>query len=121
MHFGTSHHGLQGIVMSFTQEGKTHTIKGITSSYHEIIMSHCMENLLKKFHWGLIAQFNAIWGVDNTPPKIHLYFQLVLSKNQRIFQFPRGLTPSHGEHDHGIPLIPGSQPPNVHPYRHPFL
>jgi hypothetical protein len=26
----------------------------------------------------------------------------------------------HGEHDHGIPLIPGSQPPNVHHYWHPF-
>jgi hypothetical protein len=33
---------------------------------------------------------------------------------------PQGLPPSCGEHDHGIPLIPGSQPPNVHPYRHPF-
>jgi hypothetical protein len=30
------------------------------------------------------------------------------------------IPPSHGEHDHGIPLIPGSQPPNVHPYQAPF-
>jgi hypothetical protein len=24
------------------------------------------------------------------------------------------------EHDHIIPLIPGSEPPNVHPYFYPF-
>jgi hypothetical protein len=23
-------------------------------------------------------------------------------------------------HDHSIPLVPGSLPPNVHPYHHPF-
>jgi hypothetical protein len=37
-----------------------------------------------------------------------------------VFETPQGLPPSHGEHDHGIPLILGIQPPNVHPYQHPF-
>jgi hypothetical protein len=45
---------------------------------------------------------------------------LVLTKNQQIFEAPRGLPPSRGEHDHGIPLILSSQLPNVHPYKHPF-
>jgi hypothetical protein len=58
--------------------------------------------------------------VDTTPQEIHPDLQLVLSKHQQVFETPQGLPPSHGEHDHGIPLIPGSQPPNVHPYRHPF-
>lgn len=26
-----------------------------------------------------------------------------------------------GENDHGIPLIPSGQPPNVHPYWNPFV
>jgi hypothetical protein len=46
--------------------------------------------------------------------------QFILSKHQSIFETPQGLPPSHGAHDHSIPLIPGSLPPNVHPYHHPF-
>jgi hypothetical protein len=30
------------------------------------------------------------------------------------------LPPSEGEHDHNIPLLLGSQPPNVRPYKYPF-
>jgi len=33
---------------------------------------------------------------------------------------PLGLPPSRGENDQNIPLIPGSQPPNVRPYWYPF-
>ena len=33
---------------------------------------------------------------------------------------PKDLPPSRGEHDHSIPLLPGAQPSNVHPYRYPF-
>jgi hypothetical protein len=37
-----------------------------------------------------------------------------------VFCTPQGLPPSHGVHDHSIPLVPGSLPPNIRPYRHPF-
>jgi hypothetical protein len=37
-----------------------------------------------------------------------------------VFSTPQGLPPSHGVHDHSIPLVPGSLPPNIRPYRHPF-
>jgi hypothetical protein len=37
-----------------------------------------------------------------------------------VFSTPQGLLPSHGFHDHSIPLIPKSLPPNSCPYRHPF-
>jgi hypothetical protein len=37
-----------------------------------------------------------------------------------IFSTPQGLPPSHGVHDHSIPLVSGSLPPNICPYRHPF-
>jgi hypothetical protein len=46
--------------------------------------------------------------------------QSVLSKHQVVFSTPQGLSPSHGVHDHSIPLIPGSLPPNIRPYHHPF-
>jgi hypothetical protein len=47
--------------------------------------------------------------------------QALLSKHQMVFSTPQGLPPSHGVHDHSIPLVPGSLPPNIRPYRHPFL
>jgi hypothetical protein len=49
------------------------------------------------------------------PKEIHLDLKLILSKHQNVFETPQGLPPSRGNHDHGIPLIPCSQQPNVHP------
>jgi hypothetical protein len=46
--------------------------------------------------------------------------QALLSKHQMVFYTPQGLPPSHGVHDHSIPLVLGSLPPNICPYRHPF-
>jgi hypothetical protein len=46
--------------------------------------------------------------------------QALLSKHEMVFSTPQGLPPSHGVHDHSIPLVPGSLLPNIHPYRHPF-
>jgi hypothetical protein len=46
--------------------------------------------------------------------------QLISSKHHFIFENPQGLPPSRGPHDHSIPLIPGSLPPNVLPYCRPF-
>jgi hypothetical protein len=37
-----------------------------------------------------------------------------------VFSTPQGLPPSCSVHDHSIPLVPGSLPPNIRPYRHPF-
>jgi hypothetical protein len=54
--------------------------------------------------------------MDNLTQEIHPNFQIVLEKHHQFFKTPKGLTPSLEEHDHGIPLIPGRQPPNVHPY-----
>jgi hypothetical protein len=77
-----------------------------------------MENLLKKGHSGIIAQLHSIQATEI--PSVHPDLQSILSKHQYIFSTPQGLPPSHGVHDHSIPLIPGSLPPNVRPYRHPF-
>jgi hypothetical protein len=37
-----------------------------------------------------------------------------------VFSTPQGLPPSRGVHDHSIPLVPRSLPPNIRLYRHPF-
>jgi hypothetical protein len=77
-----------------------------------------MEKLLKKGHSGVIAQLHAIQATE-TPP-VPQDLQALLSKHQMVFSTPQGLPPSRGVHDHSIPLVPGSLPPNICPYRHPF-
>jgi len=75
---------------------------------------------LKNGHDASIAQFHVIQGVEDPILDIHLDMQMLLDKHQQIFETPKGLPPSRGEHDHNIHLIPGSQPPNICPYWYPF-
>jgi hypothetical protein len=79
-----------------------------------------MEKMLKKGHHGVIAQFHAIQVTDQASLVVPPSLQLILDKYPKVFEVPTNLPPSRGEHDHSIPLLPGSQPPNVRPYRYPF-
>jgi hypothetical protein len=65
------------------------------------------------------AQLHSIQVVETS--LVHLDIQDILSLHHTIFQTPQGLPPSHDDHDHSIPLISGSIPPNVFPYHHPFV
>lgn len=69
---------------------------------------------------GIIAHLHAIEALADRTPKIHTNMWRVLKIHEHDFEKPNGLPLSRGEHDHSIPLIPGSQPPNVKPYRHSF-
>jgi hypothetical protein len=106
------------LTMQFQQEGQQYKFQGIRTSSPEIISSHRMENLLKKGHSRIIAQIHSIHVVET--PFVHPNLQSILSRHQVVFTTPKELPPSCGVHDHSIPLIPGSLPPNVRPYRHPF-
>jgi hypothetical protein len=106
------------LTMQFNQEGQQYKFQGITTGSPEIISSHRMENLLKKGHSDIIAQLHSIQATKT--PSVPPDLQSILSKHQVVFSTPQGLPPSHGVHDHSIPLVPSSLPPNVHPYRHPF-
>ena len=108
------------LYMRFTLDSYTYTLKGLDGGKPEIISSHRMEKLLKKGHHGVIARLNAIQVMEDIEPEIHPDMQAILSKQSHVFDTPKGLPPSRGEHDHSIPLLPGSHPPNVRPYRYPF-
>jgi hypothetical protein len=108
----------QNLTMQFDQGGHKHKFQGITASSLEIISSHCMEKFLKRGHSSVIAQLHAIQATEIPPVPQDL--QALLSKHQTVFSTPQGLPPSRGVHDHSIPLVPGSLPPNIRPYRHPF-
>jgi hypothetical protein len=106
------------LTMQFDQEGHQYKFQGITASSPEVISSHHMEKLLKKAHSDVISQLHAIQAIE-TPPVLQ-DLQALLSKNQMVFSTPQGLYPSRSVHDHSIPLVPRSLPPNIHLYRHPF-
>jgi hypothetical protein len=106
------------LTMQFYQEDHQYKFQGITAGSPEVISSHRMEKLLKKGHSGFIAQLHAIQAVE-TPP-VPQDLQALLSKHQMVFSTPQGIPPSCGVHDHSIPLVPGSLPPSIHLYRHPF-
>jgi hypothetical protein len=106
------------LTLQFDQEGHQYKFQGITSGSPEIISSHCMEKILKKGHSGVITQFHAIQATETSSVLQDL--QAILSKHQLVFSTPQGLPPSHGVHDHSIPLIPRILPPNICLYHHPF-
>jgi hypothetical protein len=92
------------LTMQFDQEGHQYKFQGITVGSPEIISSHRMEKLLKKGHSGVIAQLHAIQATET--PSVPQDLQAILSKHQVVFSTPQGLPPSHGVHDHSIPLVP---------------
>jgi hypothetical protein len=106
------------LTMQFYQEGQQYKFQGITVGSLEIISSDCMENFLKKGNSGIIAQLHAIQSTETL--SVLQDIQSILSKHQVVFSSPQGIPPSHGVHDHSIPLVPDILPPNIHPYCHPF-
>jgi hypothetical protein len=110
----------QELYMSFIQEAHPYTLRGLQAGSPEIIDSHMMEKILKKGHHGVIVQFNGIYITKHAYRVVPPSLKLILDNYPKIFEIPTALPPSRGEHDHSIPLLPGSQPTNVHPYRYPF-
>jgi hypothetical protein len=99
--------------MNFTQEAHPYTPRGLQAGSPKIIISQKMEKLLKKGHHGVIAQFNAIQITEHASQVVPPSLQLILDKYPKIFEIHIALHLSRGEHDHNIPLLPISQPPNV--------
>jgi len=110
----------QELYMRFKQNNHTHTLCGLQAGDPSIISSHQMEKLLKNGHHGVIAQFNAIQEFEPNSLHIHPEMQQILNDHVPVFYKPHELPPSRGEDDHSVTLVPGAQPPNVHPYRYPF-
>jgi hypothetical protein len=106
------------LTMQFQQEGQRYQFQGITVGSPEIISSHRMEKIIKKGHSGIIVQLHFFQALET--PFVHPDLQAIISKHQVVFSTPQKLPPFCGVHYHSIPLVLGSLPPNVLPYRHPF-
>ena len=51
---------------------------------------------------------------------ISIDLQKVLDNHSKVFETPKGLPPIF-DHDHAIHLILGGVPPNIRPYRYPYV
>ena len=78
-----------------------------------------MTKLLKKEQQGVIAQLCSL-EVPTSKSAIFADLQKFLDNHSKVFENPKGLPPIR-DHDHSIHLIPGSVPPNIRPYRYPFV
>jgi len=80
-----------------------------------------MQKELRRNGEGVLLQLFAVQlGVEQCCPGVdNPNLQRLLEKFQDIFAEPQGLPPMQS-HDHKIPLIQGSSPVNVRPYRYPY-
>ena len=79
-----------------------------------------MKKLLKKCPDRFVAQLCSL-EVSQSNALTHLDLQ-VIGHHQLVIlrDMPKGLPPKR-DHDHAIKLVPGSQPPNIRPYRYPHI
>ena len=78
-----------------------------------------MTKLLKKEKQGVISQLCSL-EVPTSKSSISPDLQRVLDNHSNVFDNPKGIPPIR-DHDHAIHLIPGSVPPNIWPYRYPYV
>ena len=109
----------QEIFLKFFSEGKEIELRGIAGKPRKIISSNVMKKLLKKEQRDVIAQLCSL-EVPTSKSSIYSYLQKVLENHSKVFETPKGI-PHICDHDHAIHLIPGSVPPNIWPYRYPYV
>eukprot|EP00253_Pinus_taeda_P002025 PITA_02025 len=109
----------QELFINFSTEGKEVELRGIAGKPGKIISSNGMTKLLKKEQRGVIAQLCSL-DVSTSESSIYPDLQKVLDNHSKVFETPKGLPPMR-DHDHTILLIPGSVPPNIRPYRYPYV
>ena len=105
--------------MHFLINGTKHTLRGLQLGSLSLISLHRMEKLLKKSSHGVIVQLHFIQMQPSAVSATPLDLQQILDQYACVFVEPVGFPPSRPE-DHRIPLLPGSVPPNIRPYRYPF-
>ena len=78
-----------------------------------------MKKLLNKVQRGVISQLCSL-EVPTSKSFISADLQKVLENHSNVFETPKGKPPIC-DHDHAIHLIPGIFPPNIRPYRYPYV
>lgn len=104
--------------MTFTQKGKEFQLKGIPPSNSKLVDPDKLAKNLPNSAHAYAIQLVSVAAATTTPldPQI----PVLLNEFEDVFMEPKGLPP-HRAHDHAIPLLEGTSPVNVKPYRYPFF
>ena len=116
---GTIEMNFQELFMRFQSQGKVVELRGLKAKFPQLVSSHQMQKLLKKGANGFVAQLCSL-EVSQSRALTHPDLQEIIDHHSVIFDIPKGLPPKR-DHEHAIQLVPGSQPPNIRPYRYPHI
>ena len=94
---------------------------GLAAPKDHLIEGPKMMKEIHRHSEGILLQlFMVQLGVDQQCPAVEApNLQQLLGVFQELFAEPQGLLPVRPQ-DHKIPLIKGSSPVNVRPYRYPY-
>ncbi|XP_026445458.1 uncharacterized protein LOC113346084 [Papaver somniferum] len=106
--------------MQFTVNGKTVSLLGNNHSSVMIFEQKSMQRLLQHANHGVFIELAALTISLKETSVIDPQVQQLLAQFTDIFKQPTTLPPER-LHDHRIPLVPGSPPVNVRPYRYPYF
>ena len=109
--------------MKFHLDNREVELKGLDTPINRMIDEEEMEQEIKKEKWGILLQLFALTIEANDSPKAQEVgpgLHEVLTSFHDVFSEPKGLPPPQS-HDHQIPLLKGSQPVFVRPYRYPHF
>jgi hypothetical protein len=108
------------LYMSFQWQGQKITLEGLASPRDKLLEAPKMVKQLRKQQEGVFVQvFSIQLGDEQCCPEVKEPELLQLLESfQEMFEEPRKLPPTR-RHDHQIPLVEGSGPVNVRPYRYP--
>ncbi|XP_012702297.1 uncharacterized protein LOC105914588 [Setaria italica] len=105
-------------LMKFTHNKQRVTLRGLRDKIKQcsMISAKNLQHIIKKKELAQLVQLCRV--VDQqTDPAIPVEVQQLIQENATIFQEPQTLPPTRPI-DHTIPLLPGSQPVNLKPYRY---
>eukprot|EP00252_Welwitschia_mirabilis_P002415 TRINITY_DN1235_c2_g1_i3.p1 TRINITY_DN1235_c2_g1~~TRINITY_DN1235_c2_g1_i3.p1 ORF type:complete len:434 (+),score=40.30 TRINITY_DN1235_c2_g1_i3:1161-2462(+) len=107
------------LYMKFKVQGQQYVLKGSRDPPVEIVSSHAIEKMVAK---GDTAMYMALYSLQGseTTEELPIDLQQLLQCFDDVFITSIRLPPKRS-HDHHIPLLPDSHPPNIRPYRYPHI
>ncbi|KAH9699108.1 hypothetical protein KPL71_024219 [Citrus sinensis] len=113
--------------MEFKWEGRRMVLRGSTAGPLKLVSAIHMQKDLKQVPQVAAAHIFSLLlepCINSTTTEIitdePAELQHLLKKYHGVFMEPKGLPPPRVQ-DHRIPLLPDSVPPNIRPYRYPYV